>query len=211
MYYTGQLISSWKEGFLSPIYSGILHFILSHEIGHLLYFAASEGLKAVWRDTVWSDYEDAVIHYANIYKLDKPALDKLSRSALNEDVASNWCYEFVADGMGFHLAERVAQRKKNKHEALRVLVIAVEVFYHTLVNIGDIGSKTHPPPLLRETMIMTRKCKEYGVDWGQFMAEEWGPGTITKALYSKLIGEARMYDNHRRYLRRLGIHPLMRE
>ncbi|MGZ9033695.1 MAG: hypothetical protein ACXW25_04705, partial [Rhodospirillales bacterium] len=120
---------------------------MSHEIGHLLYFAEPEALKAMWRDTVWSDYEDAVIHYADAYKLNRAALDTVSRSALNKDVENNWCHEFVADGMGFHLAQRVAQRKKNQREALRVLQVAVEVFYHTHVNIAhdDIGSETHPP------------------------------------------------------------------
>lgn len=50
---TGRLEWSYRTGFSSPIYDAIMRFVLTHEMGHLVYFAVSPELKERWHKTAW--------------------------------------------------------------------------------------------------------------------------------------------------------------
>jgi hypothetical protein len=189
---------SGRKGFENPIWESLIKFILCHELGHMIYFAESKKLQQQWQETAWADYDDALPRYAEVYKLNRATVNKLSRSALPNDVVESWGLELIADGMGFYTASSVAPTVRIEPQAARqILQIAVEVFYHALVIAyhGETGSRTHPPPLLRAMVIAARQRQEYRMGWNEFATEAWGSGTITKILFEKLMNNmGRIHD-----------------
>jgi hypothetical protein len=176
----------------SPIYEAVIRFILCHEFAHLIYFAESDGLKEKWQGIAWSDYDEALQQYIEMCNLDRRVANRLSKKALGRDIAAHWGLEFIADGMGFYLASRVA--RPDPAEPLRnrqILQIAVVIFFHTLLIIyrGDRGSRTHPPPLLRAMMIAARNRQVYRMNWAEFWVKAWGSGTISSILLGKVMRE----------------------
>jgi hypothetical protein len=181
---------SGKVGLTHHIGLTLLRFVIAHELAHLIDFAESPKLQASWRETVWSDYDDALDYCLSVGWLDQARYTQFRRPSLAEPVASRWANEFVADGLGFYTASKTPPPGGiEPHLAYSLLQTAVEIYFHSLVAAyrGDVGTHSHPPPTLRCYVIRAGQRKLRRVSWADFLAEHWRPGFITAELLTTTL------------------------
>jgi hypothetical protein len=186
---SGALAVSKKEGFSHPIGQSILRFIIAHELGHLLYEVESPKLQVLWQETAWSDYEEAITYAFQTNYINQSKYERFNRATLGSETAENWVTEFIADGHGFYIARKARPFPGlSKDEYWEVLQIALAVFFNTLTIAyhGDIGTDSHPAPLLRELVIATRQRQDFHLSWNEFISKWWGTATISKILFEKI-------------------------
>jgi hypothetical protein len=145
----------------------------------------SPKLQASWRETVWSDYDDALEYCRAAGLIDQARYDRFRRAALPEGFADQWGTEFVADGLGFYTALQLPPPvKTDPRAAYGLLQAAVELYFRAVVLVyrADAASDSHPPPTLRSYVIQARRRKDHRASWSQFLAEYWRAGHITSEL-----------------------------
>jgi hypothetical protein len=181
----GRLAVSRKRGMQHPIANTFVRFVLAHELAHLVDFAESPRLQASWRETVWSDYQDALDYSLATRAIDRLRYSHLLRSSLEPRVAEAWATEFLADGLAFHMLSSLPPPKRTSAQrASALLQAAVELFFHVFVLAyrADGGTASHPPPTLRSAVIRARRRKDHRASWPQFLSEYWGAGLATSEL-----------------------------
>jgi hypothetical protein len=182
---TGELAVSGKHGAAHPIGRALLQFVLAHELAHMVDFAESPRLQASWRETVWSDYQDALDYCLDAGAIDRGRYERFLRSSLVAHVADQWATELLADSLGFHILSRIPPSGATTRERAQALLqCAVEILFRVLMlaHRGDVGSDTHPPPTLRSHVMHARLRKDRRVSWSQFLSEAWGAGVATSYL-----------------------------
>lgn len=181
---------SGKFGLEHPIGVTLLRFVIAHELAHLIYFAESPKLQASWRQTAWSDYDDALDYSLSVGWISDTIYNQFLRSSLPEHVATRWITEFVADGLGFYTVSRITPPQNIEPRlSYSVLQTAVEIFFHSFLALyrGDVGTHTHPPPILRCVTIRASQRKLHRVSWPEFLSKHWGPGLLTSQLLATII------------------------
>jgi hypothetical protein len=182
---------SGKFGLEQPIGRMILRFVIAHELGHLIDLGGSPKLQSFWRDNVWSDYDDALEYCRSSGAIRPEKYALFLRSSLDENVASQWASEFVADGLGFYMVSQGPPPGVEARLVFPLLQTAVEIFFCSLVAAyqGDAGTPTHPAPTLRSSVLRAGQRKLTRAIWPQFLAEYWGPGFLTAEILLSMIAK----------------------
>jgi len=187
---TGGLEVSGQFGLANPIAMMMLRFALAHEIGHMIMSAESPRLQEHWKETAWSDYAGALDFAVQAGWIDNSQRFRLSRASLRAHVADQWVQEVIADGIGFDTVLRLSHENDcEASQAYARLQVAVELFLHAVAILyrADLGTESHPPPLLRACAMRETRRKVHRVGWEDFLTQYWGPGFITDQLLSKTI------------------------
>jgi len=138
---------SGKSGVEHPIGQALLRFVLAHELGHMIDFAESPQLRASWRETVWSHYQDALDYCLSTGAIDRSRYTRFLRSSLDTQVADQWATEFLADGLGFYTLSKLPPPSGMTWErSYAVLQSAVGMFFHVLVLQVPPGSRYRHSP-----------------------------------------------------------------
>jgi hypothetical protein len=186
----GGIAVSGKLGLRTPVAGMLLRFLFAHELAHVIDTAESPKLKASFRQAVWENYQDALQFGIRSGYLNTERSSRLQPQALPDAVANRWATEFVADGLGFYTAFR-AKPPGNIEQRLSYgyLQMAVELFFRSLVLVyrNDLGSETHPSPMLRAAMIRAGRRNEHKAEWRQFFATHWAPGFVAGELLDTAV------------------------
>ena len=108
-------------------------------------------------------------------------------------MGDHWVAEFIADSLGFYTIFAMLQShpERARLEYAR-LQMAVELFFHVLMVLygRDVGTDTHPSPMMRAAVIRARRRRDHHVDWDQFLSGIWGPGFVASMLLEQAVRKA---------------------
>lgn len=181
----GRVMVRGKSGLEHPIGNAFLRFVIAHEVAHLIDFAEGAARQESWRQTVWTDYDDALDYSLETRAIDRTRYLQFQRLMLEPRVADAWATELLADGLAFHTLSSLPPRSSvGRAREYAVLQAAVELLFYVFVIAyrADRGSASHPPPTLRSAVMRARRRKDAGATWSKFLSEHWGAGLVTSEL-----------------------------